>query len=173
MRCSKTGHREPAQTYPGSGDFLFLPLGERTRKGAEEGRKNRPCAIVAARRVVEGREVITVVPVTHSPPADPADAVEIPAPLKAHLGLDDTPSWIVVTETNDFLWPGPDLRPIAGSKPSRFDYVCCRRASTPICGREFCRLTHAARSGRFGEQSSCMRLENTKRLQFQGAIASR
>ncbi|MER9855589.1 type II toxin-antitoxin system PemK/MazF family toxin [Mesorhizobium sp. M0098] len=122
MRCSKTGHREPAQTYPGSGDFLFLPLGERTRKGAEEGRKNRPCAIVAARRVVEGREVITVVPVTHSPPADPADAVEIPAPLKAHLGLDDTPSWIVVTETNDFLWPGPDLRPIAGSKPSRFDY---------------------------------------------------
>ncbi|MER9289479.1 type II toxin-antitoxin system PemK/MazF family toxin [Mesorhizobium sp. M0518] len=122
MRCSKTGHREPAQTYPGSGDFLFLPLGERTRKGAEEGRKNRPCAIVAARRVVEGREVITVVPVTHSPPADPADAVEIPAPLKAHLCLDDTPSWIVVTETNDFLWPGPDLRPIARSKPSRFDY---------------------------------------------------
>lgn len=92
------------------------------QKGAEEGRKSRPCAIVAARRVVEGREVITVVPVTHSPPADPADAVEIPAPLKAHLGLDDTPSWIVVTETNDFLWPGPDLRPIAGSKPSRFDY---------------------------------------------------
>ncbi|MDF3210404.1 MULTISPECIES: hypothetical protein [Mesorhizobium] len=74
------------------------------------------------RAVVEGREVITVVPVTHSPPADPADAVEIPAPLKAYLGLDDTPSWIVVTETNHFLWPGPDLRPIAGSKPSRFDY---------------------------------------------------
>ncbi|MCA0029621.1 type II toxin-antitoxin system PemK/MazF family toxin [Mesorhizobium sp. B263B2A] len=89
--------------------------------GAEEGRKGRPCAIVAARQVVEGREVVTVVPITHSPPFDSADAVEIPATLKTHLGLDDAPSWIVVTETNDFLWPGPDLRPIPRSKPSRFD----------------------------------------------------
>lgn len=32
------------------------------------------------------------------------------------------PSWIVVSETNDFLWPGPDLRPIAAGHPSRFDY---------------------------------------------------
>jgi hypothetical protein len=42
--------------------------------------------------------------------------------LKAHLGLDDLPSWVVVTETNDFLWPGPDLRPVPGAKPGRFDY---------------------------------------------------
>ena len=75
-------------------------------KGIEEGRKNRPCAIIAARQIIEGREVVTVVPVTHTPPTDPDDAVEIPAALKAHLGLDDMPSWIVVTETNDFLWPG-------------------------------------------------------------------
>ncbi len=92
------------------------------RKGADEGSKTRPCAIVAARQVIEGHEVVTVVPVTHSPPADPADAVEIPAALKAHLGLDDMPSWIVVTETNDFLWPGPDLRPVAGGRANRFDY---------------------------------------------------
>ncbi len=91
-------------------------------KGAEEGRKTRPCAIVAARQVIEGHEVVTVVPVTHSPPADPRDAIEIPAALKAHLGLDDMPSWIVVIETNDFLWPGPDLRPVTGSRPRRFDY---------------------------------------------------
>jgi hypothetical protein len=90
--------------------------------GAEEGRKDRPCAIVAARQIVEGREVVTVVPVTHSPPADPFDAVEIPAALKAHLGLDDQPSWVVITETNDFLWPGPDLRPVPGTQPNRFDY---------------------------------------------------
>ena len=92
------------------------------RQGVEEGRKNRPCAIVAARRIVEGREVVTVVPITHSPPTDPADAIEMPAPLKAHLGLDDMPSWVLVSETNDFLWPGPDLRPIPGSSPSRFHY---------------------------------------------------
>lgn len=91
-------------------------------QGAEEGRKDRPCAIVAARQVIEGREVVTVVPVTHTPPADPADAIEIPPALKAHLGLDDMPSWIVLTETNDCLWPGPDLRPIPGVQPSRFHF---------------------------------------------------
>ncbi|CDX29146.1 conserved hypothetical protein [Mesorhizobium plurifarium] len=92
------------------------------RRGVEEGRKNRPCAIVAARRIVEGREVVTVVPITHTPPADPADAMEMPVPLKAHLGLDDMRSWVLVSETNDFLWPGPDLRPIPGSSPTRFHY---------------------------------------------------
>ena len=91
-------------------------------QGVEEGRKDRPCAIVAAQQVIEGRAIVTVVPVTHTPPSRAADAVEIPAALKAHLGLDGLPSWIVVTETNDFLWPGPDLRPVAGSDPPRFDY---------------------------------------------------
>lgn len=92
------------------------------RCGHEEGRKDRPCAVVAARQVIEGREVVTVVPVTHTPPHDPADAVAIPAPLKAHLGLDEAPTWIVVTETNDFLWPGPDIRPDVtyGMLPPRF-----------------------------------------------------
>jgi hypothetical protein len=90
--------------------------------GREEGVKNRPCAIVAARQVIEGREIITVVPITHTPPDDPAEAVEIPATLKNHLGLDRSRSWVIVTETNDFLWPGPDLRAIPGRTPERIDY---------------------------------------------------
>lgn len=92
------------------------------RRGLEEGRKDRPCAIVAARQMIEGRDVVTVVPITHTPPNDPADAVEIPAALKAHLGLDAAPAWVVVTETNDFLWPGPDIRPGRnfGILPPRF-----------------------------------------------------
>lgn len=77
---------------------------------------------MAARQVIEGHEIVTVVPVTHTPPTDPADAIEIPPALKAHLGLDDLPSWVVVTETNDFLWPGPDLRLVPGDQPNRFDY---------------------------------------------------
>ncbi len=89
-------------------------------RGAEEGLKARPAVIVAARRVVEGREVITVVPITHTPPREPADAIEIPPSLKTHLGLDEQPSWVIVTETNDFLWPGVDLRPVPGIKPTRF-----------------------------------------------------
>jgi mRNA-degrading endonuclease toxin of MazEF toxin-antitoxin module len=61
--------------------YSYLWAREHT-SGAEEGRKNRPCAIVAARQVVNGREVVTVVPVTHTPPTDPLDAVEIPPALK-------------------------------------------------------------------------------------------
>ena len=38
------------------------------------------------------------------------------------LGLDEMPSWIVLTEVNDFLWPGPDLSYVPGSSPPRFDY---------------------------------------------------
>lgn len=92
------------------------------RLGLEEGRKDRPCAVVAARQIIAGREVVTVVPITHTPPHDPAEAVVIPASLKAHLGLDDAPAWIVITETNDFLWPGPDIRPgtVYGMLPPRF-----------------------------------------------------
>ena len=39
-------------------------------------------------------------------------------------GLDDLPSRIVVTETNDFLWPAPALR--SRRKPARFDTACRR-----------------------------------------------
>ena len=92
------------------------------RRGAEEGVKNRPCAIVAAQQIVEGRTIVTVLPITHSRPSRLGDAVEIPPRLKRHLGLDDLPSWIVLTQTNDFLWPGVDLSPLPGVAPRRFDY---------------------------------------------------
>jgi hypothetical protein len=46
----------------------------------------------------------------------------MPLALKVHLGLDDLPSWIIVTEVNDFLWPGPDLRPISTVQTERVAY---------------------------------------------------
>jgi hypothetical protein len=62
----------------------------------------------------DGKQVVTVLPVTHSPPSDPATAVEIPQGTKQRLGLDDERSWVVLTEANRFTWPGPDLRPAEG-----------------------------------------------------------
>jgi hypothetical protein len=119
---SKTGNREPAKPLPGLViSYSYLWAREHS-KGSEDGQKHRPCAIVAARQVISSREVVTVVPITHTPPADPEDAVEIPASIKWHLGLDEAPSWAVVIETNDFIWPGPDLRPISRSKPLRYGY---------------------------------------------------
>lgn len=78
--------------------------------GAEEGGKDRPCAIIMMVQNESGDDVVTVLPITHTPPRDPADALEIPADTKRRLGLDDDRSWIVITESNRFYWPGPDLR---------------------------------------------------------------
>lgn len=53
---------------------------------------------------------VRVLPITHSPPSDLRDAIEIPPTTKRRLGLDDERSWIVLTESNRFVWPGPDVR---------------------------------------------------------------
>ena len=83
---------------------------EAAARGEEEGVKDRPCAVVLVTEDRDGEKIVLVLPVTHSSPADPQLAVEIPAETKRRLGLDDVRSWIVVTDANRFVWPGPDLR---------------------------------------------------------------
>lgn len=79
--------------------------------GKEEGRKDRPAAIVMTLQS-EGDDLqVVVVPVTHSAPDDATDAMELAPAVKRQLGLDDERSWVVLTEINVFIWPGPDLRP--------------------------------------------------------------
>lgn len=81
------------------------------RAGRDEGRKDRPCAIVAA--VISGadeRRRVLVLPITHAPPRDESSAFEIPSRVRQHLKLGDERSWIVLTDWNGFVWPGPDLR---------------------------------------------------------------
>ncbi len=93
------------------------------RQGREEGVKDRPSAVILV-LLREGAEhpIVRVLPITHTPPADLADALEIPTPTKERLGLDSERSWIVLTEANDFIWPGPDLRPVPGGDPSTAAY---------------------------------------------------
>lgn len=89
--------------------------------GQDEGRKDRPAVIVlTAERHEDDETFVIVLPITHSAPATAGEAVEIPPAIKRHLGLDDTPSWIVVTEGNEFVWPGYDLRQRPDS--DRYDY---------------------------------------------------
>ena len=40
--------------------------------------------------------------------------MEIPLQTKKRLRLDDEKSWIITTEVNRFIWPGPDIRPVPG-----------------------------------------------------------
>jgi len=86
------------------------------RRGREEGVKDRPCVIVISVLDVSGKQIVTVAPVTHSQPSAQDDAVEIPAKTKERLGLDSSRSWVIVSEVNDFVWPGPDLRPLADKR---------------------------------------------------------
>jgi hypothetical protein len=80
-------------------------------QGREEGLKERPCAIVLTAAAKAGGDIDVVLPVTHSPPDKPDLAIEIPSQIKKRLGLDDQRSWIMLTEANRFVWPGPDVRP--------------------------------------------------------------
>lgn len=50
------------------------------------------------------------------------DAIELPAAVKARLGLDAERSWIVVDGANIFGWPGPDLRFLPGKGPESSVY---------------------------------------------------
>jgi hypothetical protein len=91
------------------------------QSGQEEGRKDRPCVIaLAVERRQDGETLVTVLPITHRPPADAAAAVEIPSAVKGHLGLDDARSWVIISEGDQFVWPGYDLRKTPSS--DRYDY---------------------------------------------------
>ena len=90
--------------------------------GRDEGTKDRPCAIVMSVIAEDGDKEVLVLPITHSPPANAADAIEIPTLTKNRLSLDSERSWIVITEANEFVWPGPDLRPVPGQDASTIVY---------------------------------------------------
>jgi hypothetical protein len=78
---------------------------------------------VAALRVDgNGDTRVLVLPITHTPPDHPALAVEISAKVKARLQLDDARSWVVLSEWNEFVWPGPDLRRLPGATDASVAY---------------------------------------------------
>jgi hypothetical protein len=81
-------------------------------QGHEEGRKDRPAAVILVLPVGDDDEVV-VAPITHHPSAT-AVTIEIPRATARRLGLDNERQWIVVSDLNRFRWPGPDLRPVPG-----------------------------------------------------------
>jgi hypothetical protein len=100
--------------------YSYLWASEHAR-GQEEGVKDRPCAVVLAAADKAGCQIVTVLPISHTPPSNPLLAVEIPHATKRRLGLDDR-SWVVLTEANRFLRSGPDLRPSQSGNPASVAY---------------------------------------------------
>lgn len=101
--------------------YSYLWLREH-RAGREDGSKDRPCAIILALHDKVDGEQVLVVPVTHSPPKRMTEALELPSTVKQYLGLDSERSWVVISESNLFNWPGPDLRRIADRDDSSVAY---------------------------------------------------
>lgn len=66
---------------------------------------------------------LLVAPVTHAPPENEGEAIEIPAIVNKQLGLDRERSWIVLTELNRFIWPGPDIRIAPGHPSPLYDAI--------------------------------------------------
>jgi hypothetical protein len=94
--------------------------------GRESGAKDRPAAVVLTARDRDGRPLVYVLPITSVAPIRPEDALLVPSQVRRRLGLQEEPCWIVVTEINRFVWPGPDLRPIEGG--GGFSYGLLPRA---------------------------------------------
>jgi hypothetical protein len=118
------------------------------RAGREEGTKDRPCAIILATLDRAGEIQVVAVPITHSPPRHPDMAVELPRAVKQHLGLDAERSWVVLSESNLFDWPGPDLRRIGDRDDSSVAYGFLPPRLFAELRRRFIALETAARSRR-------------------------
>jgi hypothetical protein len=88
--------------------------------GRSQGKDRPTCIVAAADSLVRPRYVV-LLPSTHSPPNDGAVAIEIPPKVKQALGLDDEPSWIVVSEHNIDEWPNAGLSAVPGT-PGMFAY---------------------------------------------------
>ncbi|HLF09862.1 MAG TPA: growth inhibitor PemK [Gammaproteobacteria bacterium] len=100
--------------YPDPKPGLVISYDYLWRDEHEQGhtlaKKSRPCIIAAVQQTDQGL-LVAVWPITHTA----QEAVPLPPRVAAHLGLDTQPQFIVASETNSFIWPGPDLKPYAGS----------------------------------------------------------
>ena len=118
---------------------------QEARSGHEEGGKKRPCVIVLVTERSPGEElIVTVLPVTHRAPRPQDSGLEIPAVVKRHLGLDNERSWVIVSEGDQFVWPGYDLRKVPGS--DRYDFGF-------LPPRYFLQILNAFREWRIGRRA--------------------
>jgi hypothetical protein len=84
--------------------------------------KERPAVIILTVRKSEERILVRVAPITHRQPDDMSRALEVPPMTKARLGLDGERSWVILDHANEFVWPGPDVRPVPGREPATIYY---------------------------------------------------
>lgn len=89
-------------------------------RGRQEGAKERLCAVVkAVHQGQDGKPSVLLAPITHTPPHDKSEGVEIPNDITRHLGLDDQRQWIKTTEVNRVSWDDAGITP---AKKTQWEY---------------------------------------------------
>jgi hypothetical protein len=88
--------------------------------GRDQG-KERPACLVAATDATASPRFVVILPITHTPPDKNTVGVEIPESVRRAIGLDDAPSWVIVSEHNVDEWPNGGLAPLPG-RPGVFSY---------------------------------------------------
>lgn len=91
-------------------DYLWT---HEAARGQDQG-KDRPACLVAASDSVLRPRYVVLLPITHTPPSGDTVGIEIPAKVKAAIGLDDVPSWVIVSEHNVDEWPSGGVSPVPG-----------------------------------------------------------
>lgn len=98
-------------------DYLWT---QEAAAGRDHG-KERPACLVAATDSSVSPRFVVLLPITHSPPGKDTVAIEIPAKVREALGLDDAPSWVILSEHNVDEWPNAGVTPLPG-RPGIFSY---------------------------------------------------
>ncbi len=88
--------------------------------GRQQG-KDRPACLVAATDSAVTPRFVVILPITHTAPSGDPVGVEISAKVGQAIGLDDAPSWVIVSDHNVDEWPNGGLAPIPG-RPGIFSY---------------------------------------------------
>lgn len=88
--------------------------------GRDQGKERAAC-LVAAMDTTASPRFVVILPITHTPPDKDTVGVAIPAKVREALGLDEAPSWVIVSEHNVDEWPNGGLAPIPG-RPGVFSY---------------------------------------------------
>lgn len=107
--------------------------------------KDRPTCLVAASDNPANPRYVVLLPITHSPPSGDTVGIEIPAKVKRALGLDDAPSWVIISEYNVDEWPNAGLTVIPG-KPGTYSYGFLPPSLFAAVKSKFAELVRAKRS---------------------------
>jgi hypothetical protein len=122
-------------------DYLWI---EEAAHGRDQG-KDRPACIVAASDSGSARFVV-ILPITHTPPSGNTVGIAIPPKVRQAIGLDDAPSWVVVSEHNVDEWPNGGLAPGPG-RPGVFRYGFIPPGLFAVIKSKFIELAEQGRGG--------------------------